>query len=206
MKNYGFFKPTPLYKEYLILELVSKNSEIKQREISKIVGASLAMINQYLSDYEEKGYLIRSYKSVKTVSYFLTDKGKERMRVLNIGYLGAAQYLYKQAVKESRIFIEKINKLGFKKIIFYGAGEVSEILLESIEDYQNKSFDVICVIDDDINKQGKKILKYNIYDNKLLNEIDHDAIIIASYTNYNNIFNKLINMGYEKEKILYFFE
>ena len=45
MKSAQYFKPTPLYKEYMILDLVEKTPNITQRELSKNIGASVSMIN-----------------------------------------------------------------------------------------------------------------------------------------------------------------
>ncbi|MDY0338207.1 MAG: winged helix-turn-helix domain-containing protein [Acholeplasmataceae bacterium] len=51
MAKENFFKPTMLYKEYMILDLVEKNKDITQREISKTVGIAVSMVNDYIDDY-----------------------------------------------------------------------------------------------------------------------------------------------------------
>ena len=43
-----FFKPTILYKEYMILDMIEKNSKITQREMSQAIGIAVSMINDYL--------------------------------------------------------------------------------------------------------------------------------------------------------------
>ena len=45
-----FFKPTMLYKEYMILDLIEKNKDITQREISQTVGIAVSMTNDYIDD------------------------------------------------------------------------------------------------------------------------------------------------------------
>ena len=47
-----FFKPTLLYKEYMILDMIEKNKNITQREMSKEIGVAVSMINDYLNIYE----------------------------------------------------------------------------------------------------------------------------------------------------------
>ena len=98
-----------------------------------------------------------------------------------------------------------INK-GFKDIIFYGAGEVAEILLQTINDDKSIPINIVGIIDDDTNKQGETIVNYVINDSNIISSINHDAILIASYTNYETIYNKLMDMNYPKDKIIYFFE
>lgn len=47
----NFFKPTLLYKEFMILDLIEKDSNITQREISKAINIAVSMVNNYLNEY-----------------------------------------------------------------------------------------------------------------------------------------------------------
>ena len=201
-----FFSPTPIYKEYLVLESIGKNEDITQREISKIVNVSLSMVNQYITEYEEKGYVIKESLSRKTIKYYLTDKGIERMKFLNIGYLSAAQTLYKSAKNEAITFLNKVTGLGYEKILFYGAGEVAEILLQTINDDHSLPIEVVGVIDDSLEKQGNVIVNNTIQGIDVIETVKHDCIMIASYTNHDEMYNKLMDINYPEEKIVYFFK
>ena len=64
MNDNTFFKPTPLYKEFMILDLIEKNKDITQREISETVGVAVSMVNNYLDEYEKK-----KYKLLKTPEF-----------------------------------------------------------------------------------------------------------------------------------------
>jgi len=200
-----FFSMTPKFKEFLILDLIDRNKKITQRKISKEISVSVSMVNQYLESYTEEGFLSKEYKSSKTVKYFLTDKGKERKRVLNIGYLSAAQKIYTQAKEEILEFLKSVSNKGFKKLIFYGAGEVAEIFLQTINDNNKLNIDVVGVIDDDLLKQDKKICGFKIESSSILNNKKHDGVLVSSYTNNETIHNKLFELKYPKEKIIYFF-
>ena len=92
-----YFKPTIFLKEYLILDLIEKNPHITQREISKSIGSSVSMVNFYIDEFENKGLINKNYLSTKTVEYIITNKGLERRKVLNMGYLNATQVLYNSA-------------------------------------------------------------------------------------------------------------
>jgi DNA-binding MarR family transcriptional regulator len=85
MQDNQFFKPTVLYKEYMILDLIEKNSNITQREMSTQIGIAVSMINEYLDQYEKDKLIRRKKHSTKTVEYFVTKKGSERRKLLNIG-------------------------------------------------------------------------------------------------------------------------
>jgi len=205
MGDNSFFKPTLLYKEFMILDLIEKDANITQREISKTIGVAVSMVNSYLDEYEQKGYIKRKYLSTKTVEYFVTKKGLERMKVLNIGYLKSSHMIYSSAKNNIITFLNQIVEKGFKNILLYGAGEVAEILLQSIAIDKSVSINVLAVIDDDDKKYTKTIVNTRIIPLTNLIDIKHDGILISSYTNNNVILHNLIDINYDKNKIIQFF-
>lgn len=190
----------------MILDMIEKNLNITQREISKNIGIAVSMINGYISEYEKKGLIIRKRYSSKTVEYLITKKGSERRKVLNISYLSNSFKIYKSAKENIEIFINQINEKGFKKILLYGAGEVSEILLQSIITDKEIPIEVVGIIDDDHLKQGQKLLTTPILSLDSIGDINHDGILIASYANKNQIMINLLNKNYDTNKILNFFQ
>src|SRR5690554_5450918 len=152
--NQIFFKSTPLYKEYLLLEAVEKNSNITQRELSRILNVAVSMINEYLDKAEKNGYITRNYKSSKDVEYIITDSGKERVKLLNIQYLKSALSIHNAARKDITTFIEHVIEKGFKNIILYGAGDVSEIILQTLEFDRRLKLNIVGIIDDAADKQN----------------------------------------------------
>jgi DNA-binding MarR family transcriptional regulator len=73
MTDNGFFKLTPLYKEFMLLDMIEKNSNITQRDMSATLGVALSMINSYLDSYEDNGFINRKYKTVKNVEYYINS-------------------------------------------------------------------------------------------------------------------------------------
>ena len=90
----NFFKPTLVYKEYLILDLIEKNKSITQRQISNIIGVAVSRVNNYLDEYEKSGFIKRIKYTKKTVDYILTKRGQERKKILNIRYLKSSKRVY----------------------------------------------------------------------------------------------------------------
>lgn len=205
MKN-SFFKPTLLYKEFMILDLIEKNKDITQREISKTIGVAVSMVNLYLDDYEKKGLIKRKKYSTKTIEYFVSKKGIERKKVLNMSYLNSSLNIYKSAKENIVTFLNQIIDKGFKNVLLYGAGEVAEILLQTILIDPHIPINALAVIDDDIAKQGKYLVNIKIIDTNNISDYIFDGILISSYTNQKTILRKLIDMGYLKENILHFFD
>lgn len=206
MPNNLFFKPTVMYKEYMILDMIEKNSRITQREMSQSIDIAVSMVNMYLDGYVKKGYVRRKKYSSKDVEYFITKKGIERRKLLNIWYLKSSHEVYLQAKDNIVTFLAQIIEKGFSKILLYGAGEVAEIMLNVVNENSNRPLEVIAVIDDDEQKIGKKVANTLVIRKEDVALYPHDGILISSYTHHAAIYNHLEAIQYPAEKILQFFD
>ena len=203
MENNPFFIPSPLYKEFMLLDVIEKNPSITQRAMSLSLNISVSMVNSYLADYEEKGYLKRIYQSSKVVEYKISLEGKARRKLLNIWYLNASQQIYASAKSNISVFLENVKKRGFKRLYLYGAGEVAEIFIQVLR-YEALKLQVLGIIDDDESKQGKKLYGLDVLN---FNSIDNafDGILISSYKYQIEILNRLKERGTPEKKIIGFF-
>lgn len=207
IKFSSVFKPTPLYKKLMILNLLTKNPDVPQRTIAKTLEISLAMVNSYLEEYEKEGLLQVTRDSTRLGEYQLTRLGHERRKILNMEFLEASLAVYNDAKEECINFIHKIINLGYNDLLFYGAGEVCELILYVLNNLDDvPKFNVLAVIDDDEGKIGKMITGIEIIRNTDIFKYHYDGILVSSYTNNNIIKNKLIELNIEKEKIIEFFE
>lgn len=206
MSDNSFFKPTLLYKEFMILDLIEKDANITQREISKIIGVAVSMTNAYIENFVEKGLIKKKKHSTKTVEYFVTKKGMERRKLLNIWYLKSSHEVYLSAKDNIIKFLNQIINKGFKKILLYGAGEVAEIMLQVMNDDNNIPLEVLAVVDDDMNRQNEVIVNLPIISKENINQYEHDGILVSSYKHHEVIRRNLVEINYPLEQILEFFE
>lgn len=205
MNENQFFKPTVLYKEYMILDMIEKNQNITQREMSKAIGISVSVVNEYLDTYEKNKLIIRKKHSTKTVEYFVTKKGSERRKLLNISYLSAAQKIYSGAKENILTFLYDLSEKGFKKLLFYGAGDVAEIIIQTIISEKFNSIKVEGIIDDNVDKQETNLLGYEILSFQKIDSYDYDGILISSFSKNAAIYDKLIKSNIQNNKIIRFF-
>ena len=205
MSDNSFFKPTALYKEFMILDLIEKDAHTTQRVIAKSIGVAVSLVNNYLDEYEQEGYIKRKYLSTKTVEYFVTKNGLDRKKVLNIGYLSSAQRLYNSAKENIEKFLKQLEDKGFKNILLYGAGEVAEILLHTIQNSKNDALNAIAIVDDDVLKINSSIFGIKIISKQDIYKYKHDGILISSFSNKTYIREKLKLLRYPKDQIIEFF-
>ena len=202
----AFFKPTPLYKEFLILDLIEKDSKITQRKMSQSIGVAVSMTNQYLDEYEEKGLIKRKYLSTKTVEYFVTKKGTERRKLLNIWYLKSSQQVYQSATNNILEFLNELVKKGYLNILLYPAGEVTEIILKVINETPTCNINVMAIVDDNKDKCNKILLNKKIISKEDIIKYKHDSILVSSYKHHKVLLENLLSLGYPKNKISQFFD
>ncbi len=205
MNDNQFFKQTPLHKEFMILALIEENSHITQRMISEVLGVALSMVNSYIEEYETNKFITRKYRSSRTVEYFITKKGLERKKLLNLWYLKSSHKIYMSAKDNIISSLNQIIEKDFKSILLYGAGEVAEILLNAIYSDDNLPYKVLAIVDDDINKQGGYLIRTNIISLEEIKEIKHDGILITNFGNSGEIYRNLDRISYDRSKILSFF-
>ncbi len=86
-----------------------------------------------------------------------------------------------------------------------GAGEVAEILLQTIVTNKNSQVDVLAVIDDDINKQGKELVNKDIISLEELSNYEIDGILVSSYKHKDVINKNLMNIKFPQNNIINFF-
>lgn len=200
-----FFNPTSELKELLLLEHIEENPDTTQKEIAKIINGAASMVNVYIDNLEDKKYLNRDYKSTKTVYYNITPEGIKRKNYLAITYLNELLELYKLAEENIENFLVTIEKKDYKNILLYGAGEVAETILGVINGRNSETLHVKAIVDDNKEKQGGKLLGYNIISREAIGSIEYDCIIIASYTYEDDITRKLNEIGYPLNRIEKFF-
>lgn len=202
---YEFFNPTIVYKEMILLQEIEKNPSITQKELGNIIGAAPSMVNVYIKELEEEKYLKREYISTKTVNYKITPEGVKRKNYLLIVYMRELLGLYHLAKNNVEEFLLKVEGIGYKNLLLYGAGEVAETIIGVIRDKEETKVNVLAIIDDDVEKQGKEMMGYRVIAVDEIGEYEHDAIIVTSYTFEKDIIKKLDNIGYESGKVVKFF-
>lgn len=200
-----FFKETALYKEMQLLDFISKNKDISQQDIASHIDAAVSMTHGHINKLEKLGYLKRDYQSKKIVHYNITPDGMMRKQYLQIRYVKELMFMYQKGEETISLFLDTIIQKDYKEILLYGAGDVANIMLDMIHN-KKITIKVIAIIDDNKSKIGKKLKGIDIISFDDIYSIDHDGIVITSFTHEKNILEKLTKEEYPKEKIIRYFK
>jgi DNA-binding MarR family transcriptional regulator len=179
MNNNGlkFFKHSPLFKRLLILSAVEKNPHISQNNLANEVGLTSSMVNNYIRKLSKKELIRIKGNTNRTMNYNLTPKGFEEKMSLLVAYSLETTGLYQDAKQEFAQRLQEIYEEGVHNAVLFGAGETAEILYNASK---SKDLEIIGIVDNDPDKQGKLFGNLIIQPPEFIERINPDGVIIAS--------------------------
>ncbi len=184
------------YRSLLLLEEISKEEHLSQRDISKRLGIAVGLVNSYIKNMISKGYIRVSSFPKNRYNYLLTPKGITEKTRLTYQHLHYFTNLYTTARKDFRKLFGKLEKEGVKRVLFCGVDEVAEIAYLSL---QETDIELIGVIDTDAAKN--LFFRYGIAPIEEIRAFDFDRVIVTSLKRQAQLFEKLEEMGLEQGRL-----
>jgi len=121
-------------RELKVINEVSKNVNLTQRQISRKVGMSLGMVNIILKKLARKGYVKARQLNGKKIQYILTPRGfAEKARRSYLYFLRTIASV-KKIKGEIQEIIQKEYEKGQRSFIILGRGELGDIVEISLRD------------------------------------------------------------------------
>jgi len=205
LKNLRFFNPTSELKILLLLEQIQSSNKITQNKLARYIHSAPSMINTYIKQLEREGFLVKNKKTKRNVEYIITKKGIDRKNYLLVTYMNELIELYNLTKINIELFVKKLIKRNYKNCVFYGAGETAKVIINVLNDMPKLDFKLLFLIDDDIKKQGKRFMGYDVVSCGDIKKYNVDAIVITSCVYEKDIKNNLRKLNYPDEKIVSFF-
>ena len=206
LKKLRFFNPTSELKILLLLEQIQNSNKITQDKLAHYIHSAPSMINAYIKQLEREGFLIKNKKTKRNVEYIITKKGIDRKNYLLVTYMNELIELYNLTKINIELFVKNLIKRNYKNCVFYGAGETAKVIIKVIRDMPKLDFNLMFLIDDDINKRGEKFEGYDVVSNMNIKRHDIDAVIITSCVYEKEIRNKIRKLKYSDKKVISFFD
>ena len=173
-----------------ILEEVEREKSKSQRDLARELNISLGLVNSFIKRLAKKGFLKISTIPKNRIRYILTPKGAAEKSRLTYLYIQLSYKFYKEARQKLRDLYTDFEKIGIRRIVFYGANDLAEIAFVSL---QETSLDLVAVVDDE--KIGNRFMKYTVMDPISLNTLNFDKILITSVNSKDAILQKIVGNG-----------
>lgn len=185
------------YKQLLILEELSRNGEVTQRDVSRHLGIALGLVNSYIKNLVSKGYITVATIPRKRYAYYLTPNGFIEKSRLAYQHLHNFTNLYNIARKDFRSLFERLQSDGIKRVAFCGVDEVAEIAYLTLKEFD---LELVGVVDNKEREEPFFEFKVGVMVN--LRALEFDGVLVTSHERKDNLHLALLDVGIPTEKII----
>ena len=181
-----------------ILEELSSNGQVTQRELSHKVGIALGLANFYIKRLVQKGYVEVIYLERNRLGYLITPKGISEKSRLTYHYIQRS-YQYVRKIRISiRDRFDKLTCEGVGTVILYGGGDIAEVAYMALQEVVIK---LTGVVDDA--RAGRPFLGYTILPVNAIPQLSYDRIIITEPLAVQDIGNMFQEYGIGEDKLVH---
>ncbi len=184
------------YRALQILDELSNNDSLTQRDLSSRLGIALGLVNSYMKNLVAKGLITMKAIPPKRYTYYLTPKGFTEKTRLAYDLLQDYTRIYREAKNNYRKLFHELERTGVKRVLFAGADEVAEFAYIVL---QETGLELAGVVDPD--KYGEMFFGRQIYPLSGLQSMKYDSIVVTSYLRRTYLHRELLSSGVKKKKV-----
>jgi len=184
------------FKSLQILDELSNNDSITQRDLSKRLGIALGLVNSYIKNLVKKGYITVKAIPPKRYAYYLTPKGLAEKTRLTYHLLHDYTRIYREAKNNLKQLFKEMSGKGIRKVVFAGADEVAEIAYITLHE---TDMELVGVLDDEA--IGRDFFGKTIQPFDTLHDLDFDCVVVTSYLKSDKLQKELSRHGVAKKAI-----
>ena len=184
------------HRRLQILDALSSDDSLTQRDISSRLGMALGLANSYIKNLISKGYITVKSIPPRRFAYYLTPKGFAEKTRLTYDLLHDYTRIYREARNSLKILFSELEATGMKQVVFAGADEVAEIAYITLHEMD---IALAGVVDDEL--AGKKFFGSDVRRIEDIAGMTYDCVVVTSYLKRENICKKLLGSNIPKENI-----
>ena len=184
------------HKSLQILNELSDNDSLTQRDLSSRLDIALGLVNSYIKNLISKGFITVKSIPPRRYAYFLTPKGFAEKTRLSYHLLQDYTRIYREARSGLKALFSELTADGVKHVAFAGADEVAEIAYITLHEMD---IELAGVLDDDLT--GEKFFGRDIIRICDIAAMTPDCVVVTSYLKRKKIYKSLLGMKVPEEMI-----
>jgi len=184
------------FKSLQILDELSNNNSLTQRDLSSSLGIALGLVNSYIKNLVAKGYITVSTIPPKRYAYYLTPMGFAEKTRLTYDLLQDYTRVYREARKNLKLLFSDLQQQGLNRIVFAGADEVAEIAYLTLQETQLKLIAIT-----DMETAGRNFFGLEVQPLASLSGMTCDCVVLTAYAKKDQIYQELLKTGVRKKNI-----
>lgn len=182
-----------------MLEMIAENRPRSQREFSDSLDISLGLVNTFIKRFVNKGYCKVKALPSRRIRYVLTPLGATEKTKLAYEYISNAYQSFKLVCRRLQRFYATVEDEGFRRVVFYGAGEMGEIALLALKE---TNISVIAVVDP--MKAGERWAGHFIKPISDLQTLDFDAVLVTTTDSPESVIETLEKNHFPLDRVRFF--
>lgn len=145
-------KPAPAETAAMLglLRNFGQDETTSQRAMARDLGIAVGLVNAYVKRCVAKGWLKVSQIRSSNVIYMLTPKGFAEKARLTSEFLSQSLSMFREARQEYESLIQQCQARQWRRVVFYGCSEMSDIALLCA---RNAGIEPVAVIDPGSNQK-----------------------------------------------------
>lgn len=182
--------PTKEFRELSILLTMYHDPELSQQSIAGMTDLSAAMVNGYVKKLKEAKLVNVLNKNRRDRVYEITSSGERLLIERLIGCSTEIVQLSYQVQQELKNRLKRsFTGLDKPRIVLFGAADTAQLVLGVLEEFEDAV--VLAIVDNDKNKWGKKLGQMVIQPPSILENMDHNCLVISSFACQNEIYDSI---------------
>lgn len=184
------------HNSLLLLDEISRNKDLTQRDLSDRLGVALGLVNSYIKTLISKGYVTVSGIPRKRCTYYLTPSGFSEKARLTYQHLQNLTNLYRAARADFSDLFRGLEAAHSRRVVFCGADEITEIAYLSLRE---TGLELVAIADE--RRSGEAFLGHRVAPIGDLVVMDFDLAVITSFQDGERLKKALVEAGIDEHKI-----
>jgi DNA-binding MarR family transcriptional regulator len=187
----NLFIPAPKLNELRILKEIATDPDITQAELARRCSLSVAMVNNYMKELGDRGFLEFRRKNSKTISYHVTGAGKDAAEATRNELLLELTRLLEEAHEQVKEIILSQSHRELRRVVLFGSGILAELAFHALE---SAKVSVVGVCSDDPAEIGQEWCGRERINPSQIRYMAPDAVVIALLQRSDDVYLRLTHL------------
>jgi DNA-binding MarR family transcriptional regulator len=183
-------------RELTVLEAVSRDQHITQRNLAAKLGIALGLTNIYLKRLIRKGYIKCINVQSNRLLYLITPQGITEKTRLTYEFMDYSLHLYREVRHHLSEVLRPCRDNGAERIAVYGTGEAAELAYLSLKEQGLEPVAIFAA------EGGGTFLGIPIRGLDECALVPFDRLIVATLDKPDALVKQLARAGVPREKLL----
>ena len=183
-------------RELTVLDAVSRDQHITQRNLAAHLGIALGLTNIYLKRLIRKGYIKCVNVQANRLLYLITPQGIAEKSRLTYEFMDYSLHLYREVRQHLTEVLRPCRDGGAQRIAVYGTGEAAELAYLSLKEQGLEPVAIFSA------EAGGTFLGIPIRGLEDCVQIPFDRLIVATLDKPDALLKRLAMAGIPPDKLL----